>query len=933
MLPDYNVRSENTSVIVGKAGLQPDVLITATDRAPIVIEAEYDPANSVEKEASERLGLIVVDGRKKIETAIALRYPETLKFSDDLDKEIRRLRMAYAILYENGERFPRSGWLQGHSEDIADLVRLVSTPESAVVEASDHLELGIETAAERLNEISELRPRVASEISSLLGMSNVEQSRRMACAIIANAMVFHDRVATMHDGVKPLNLLCGPDVEDSQVEVLASWSHILDEINYWPIFAIARDILSRLNSLDAARIIRISRQTAGRVSATGVNIAHDLTGRIFQRLIADRKYLATFYTLPPSAILLARLSFDKLQGVDWADIESIHKLRVGDFACGTGALLAAAYQQIVARHEYEGGKGELLHKVMMEEVLFGCDVMPSAVHITGATLSGAYPNVAFERSRQYTLAYGRQTSGDVAIGSLELLQSSTARSFVNMSNPAMRTGSVGQETTAEITAEVPDESFDLVIMNPPFTSNTKHYDADVGVVRAAFAAFGAPVEDQEDMSNRLSRLAKDSSYHGHAGLGSIFAELGHRKLKVGGVLALVLSFSAINGASWKKFRKLIDQNYEDVTVVSIAGNGSEMSFSADTGMAECLVIGRKTDAGANSKMRAVSISLKSRPRDFAQSYVVSKSADEIESVRRLEDGPYGGDSINIGDESVAEALDLPISNPETGWGAGRLADASVAQCAYAISNGDMWLPRRRDRRGIPIVRLGTIGRRGVDSQLFTSPEHKGPFRKTKKSATATYPTLWNHAWRKETRIVCEPDWQLSVRKGMERQAASLWETSSRIHVNSEFTFGSQALGIAFTDDVSAGGRVWPNVQFQDERCDYAFALWGNTTLGMLLHWWVATRTQSSKATLKIAQVPLLPTLDLSVLTDDQLDYAEEIFNEFRRLEIRPAYLADVDPNRELLDRSVICDLLGYDIETFKAIRRLSAKWCAEPCVD
>ena len=36
--------------------------------------------------------------------------------------------------------------------------------------------------------------------------------------------------------------------------------------------------------------------------------AHDLTGRIFQRLIADRKYLATFYTLPASAALLARLA-------------------------------------------------------------------------------------------------------------------------------------------------------------------------------------------------------------------------------------------------------------------------------------------------------------------------------------------------------------------------------------------------------------------------------------------------------------------------------------------------------------------------------------------------------------------------------------------------------------------------------------------------
>ena len=124
--------------------------------------------------------------------------------------------------------------------------------------------------------------------------------------------------------------------------------------------------------------------------ATGVDNAHDLTGRIFQRLIADRKYLATFYTLPASAALLARLAVAKMEGVDWSDAGAIGRLRIGDFACGTGALLSAVYEQIAARHERAGGDAAALHKVMMEEALYGCDVMPSAVHITGSTLSGGY---------------------------------------------------------------------------------------------------------------------------------------------------------------------------------------------------------------------------------------------------------------------------------------------------------------------------------------------------------------------------------------------------------------------------------------------------------------------------------------------------------------------------------------------------------------
>ena len=73
-------------------------------------------------------------------------------------------------------------------------------------------------------------------------------------------------------------------------------------------------------------------------------------------------------------------------------------------------------------------------------------------------------------------------------------------------------------------------------------------------------------------------------------------------------------------------------------------------------------------------------------------------------------------------------------------------------------------------------------------------------------------------------------------------------------------------------------------------------------------------------------------LDIRALTDEQLHIAETVFEEFRDKNLMPAYLADVDPNRALLDRRVICDLLGFGEEIYKAVRRLSAKWCAEPSV-
>lgn len=107
---------------------------------------------------------------------------------------------------------------------------------------------------------------------------------------------------------------------------------------------------------------------------------------------------------------------------------------------------------------------------------------------------------------------------------------------------------------------------------------------------------------------------------------------------------------------------------------------------------------------------------------------------------------------------------------------------------------------------------------------------------------------------------------------------------------------------------------------------------GNSTLGLLLYWWHSSRQQSSKAGMTIRQAESLAVLDLRALSEEQLRTAETIFNELRDKELKPAYLADADPNRALLDHRVVCDLLGLDEDVYKGVRMLSAKWCAEPSV-
>ncbi len=935
MLPGRQVWSENTQAITGHAGLRPDIIVTAPGRSPVVVEAEYMPARTVEPEARSRLGLEVAADGRVIEAAIALRYPAAIGDAHDLRAALSSARLEYCVLTEDGadaQRFPESGWLEGGVEDLADMIRLVCVPQRAVDQAASTLEEGIEGAAKLLDEVSKLRPGITTAIARRLGMIDVPQTRRMACAIIANALVFHERIAGMHTEVDPLARVCGDGVDNPQGEVLAAWNDIL-EINYWAIFAIAKDILEQLPSGEAAAILRRLRDTAQSLSASGVDNAHDLTGRIFQRLIADRKYLATFYTLPASAALLARLAVAKMEGVDWSNPDAIGKLRIGDFACGTGALLSAVYDEIAARHERTGGDPAELHRAMMEEVLYGCDVMPSAIHITGSTLSGVEPSIGFGTSRLYTMPYGRMKDDSVMIGSLELLQSSDVLTLFNTSDPALRTGSAGEETAAQIRAEIPDEGYDLVIMNPPFTSNTSKEASHIGIFAPAFAAFGSADRDQRDMAKHLFRLKAGTCYHGHAGMASAFAALAHRKLKPGGILALVLPLTASAASSWRSFRQMLDDDYTQAMVLSIAAaDNDDLSFSSDTGMAECLVIARKRKLGESTERRTLFASLAHKPYGFGHASVLASKITSSSHARQIEDGPYGGTSLMIGDNLAGEMISAPQQISGEVLGAVRISDYSIAQTAHALSQSRLWLPAFEfpiALKTAPLDNLGTLGLYDLD---ITGQPPQGPFTKVQYGATATYPSLWNHEAKDETRMVCTPDSQLRVRPGMEAKAATVWATASRTHISREFRFNSQPLSVAITETPTIGGRAWPNVRFNQAGCDLAFAIWGNSTLGLIIYWWHSNRQVSGRGAMSIRSADSLSVLDLRTLTDDQLRTAKAIFEEFRDKELKPAYLADADPNRALLDRRVVCDLLGFDEEVYAAVRRLAAKWCAEPSV-
>ena len=205
----------------------------------------------------------------------------------------------------------------------------------------------------------------------------------------------------------------------------------------------------------------------------------------------------------------------------------------------------------------------------------------------------------------------------------------------------------------------------------------------------------------------LTSWGRDTCYHGNAGIASAFAALADHKLKPGGVFALVLPLSAATGLSWRGFREMLGTSYTDLTVLSMAtASSDELSFSADTGMAECLVIARKLGVGEMADARQLFTSVKRRPQGLAHSSLMTQKMSEADHIRQIEDGPYGGTSILIGNDLVGEMLTASHSSPSDAWGGVRISDFSLAQTAYALERSKLWLPRSPEAVALKLVEPG-----------------------------------------------------------------------------------------------------------------------------------------------------------------------------------------------------------------------------------
>ena len=959
----WNVNEQITRPFLN-ATQKPDVIVTEKGRNPVVIEVKVDgdtPNFTGKMQAEAHFGMLldpsVFSGLiyNTIENVLRVRMPARFRTmpQDKIELEMRQAEdIAYILLNKPEsesepapdpvlfitepapdtetapESFPQSGWLNGSVADIATAIRVRATPISKIDAAADVLEKRIETAAQQLEAAIQERPSIGAEIEAILFQKAGEQTSRMAMLIVTNAFVFQSVLAGKPEmeGVMSLKRMLSDNAKRLRyAQVIAGWDIIL-KVNYRPIFHVAKRIVEAIATDDALvdMILATLCDTAKELVDQRLTQVHELAGTVFQRLIVDRKYVKANYTRPESVGLLSALVLPKTE-------ENVSTLKVADFACGTGSLLNGAYQRILELHEHAGGKGSRIHTQMIEQNLVGCDVMPNASHLTASLLTSIYPDLKIGNTRIHTMPYGRQSDGSYALGALDLYDIPETLPLPMMGTAAQQIG--GEDDTAVMTQqEFRYGEFDIVVLNPPFTRPDS--DASSGTPKAVFKGSGRDKAEEQNM-RRARRQKEWRVGNGNAGLASDFVDLADKMLKENGNsrMGIILPIACLVSPHWKKVRNTWATEYHDVVVITIAdAKGESCAFSADTTIAECIVVatkGKKTD----NTGKGTFISLNHRPRSVLEALEIANSVHRLDNARRLEDEPSGGNPLKVGDDSLGHALNCPLQI-DSAWEAVRIKEMALIQSAHRLAKGEIWLPTQASPLKIRMCSVKDIAEVSAHHRDIHEKGERGAFD-VEKGCTDTdlYPGLWHLNAPAQRALVVEPDCHLIIRPNRHEKAQAILARNGRVHFNTMMGFNANSLGVLFTEKPALGINSLPNVVFDKPIYDYVWTLWGNSTLGLLLHWAHSGKQQPGRGVGSRTALLQMPTLDVRCLSDEALANAERIFHALKHQRMLPFNEADHDPVRHELDRLLLTEVLNITSEdAHNAVHRLRELLCAEPSI-
>ena len=903
-------------------GRRPDIIVRLP-AGSVILETELEPALTVEADALSRLGM-EIDGQR-VQNVFAVTVPGRLRSVSQLHL-YQRMAGATLVWQEwriDGTSGPK---LSGTAIEFGNAVQRTSPPSGDLDEAVDALDEGTRRAGSRLYS----SPGTLGRVSKIFGTEPSDEVANMAALVIINAMVFQERLASNEVAFQPVSAAMR-DGRLSRLALLQVWEHVLS-IDYYPIFSMARDVVQELSEVEATDVLGECATTAATLLGMGAVGRHDLAGRIFNRLISERKLLAAFYTSIPASTLLAglALSQDRWSHVDWNSHEELSRLCVVDPACGTGTLLMAAYRQIVQNHSATAAgdsDDQLLHQALVEKVITGADVVQAAIHLTAATLAAMSPSVKFEQMQLHTLRLGRDASKKIWLGSLDWLEAPETQSFFSTTEEqigaASGEGGIVQRPIA-----------DLVISNPPFTRR----GSDGGKEEAIARVFSLPegdTESQQAIAKRTSALLKGTAANQMAGHGSSFTVLADRMVIPGGRIALVLPVTALFGESWRKVRQMLASRYEVEFVVS-SHDPALLSMSYDTAIAEALLVARRLYDAEDPTGRGRFVNLWRAPYQETDALALVRALNAAAAIplHRSDGPPVGGSPLMVGGEQWGEIVDGPVG--EAPWSAARWRQALTSQFAAAVERGELWTEDGTRLVGnVTVAAMGDICNVGpqdrrIRGSLGVFDAYHG------WDGGAQFPAIWSLDSSVHQSMSSEPNAWLTPKP--DRDHRSVWSQAGTLQITRDVRYNAQPVMATRTGIRALGVRAWHTLSTREDdplvssQQETALALWSNSTFGLLLHANHSNSAQEGRGQGNKGMLESMTTLDARKLEAWQLDEAQAIWRDFRDRKFQPFYQCAIDPARIELDEHIVRGLLGLGEDAVASVARLRALLASEPSI-
>ena len=975
--------------VSGSSSRRVDVLVRAESLLPVAVEVEYDRAGSQpDRDAAARLGLELKRDDRVIESAIAVLAPALAEQWTDHEDAVSRLvggaELQYAVHFRSAdsgaaERWPRTGWLIGTAQSLAELAVMVSVPpgqvEMVASDVADKMRGISEDLDSRMDDDAKLRLAVA------MGRPSGSDSLNVVGVVWLNAFLFQDRIAQFHTGVSRRSD-AAPDHNPIPYLVAQAWKAIR-EIDYRSVFDPATEALHiverSVGTAMTADLLGRAARMASRVEASVLGV-FDIGGELFQRLISDRSEAASYYTRPEVAEFLAHITVnERVRLPRSARTPALGEpdrmgetFRIADFACGTGTLLRAAYRRVRALARAAGAQPEgltALHTHLMEHGFCGVDISPIAAHLTASSLSNIEPGADY---RHTNIGVAPACGPKGATGSVEYLATEELADLFGYE--ASATGAATRDG-AEVDAQglyAPDERFDIVMMNPPY-SRTRGG-------QALFDIAGATDAERTRAQKRAAKLVRDTPANLKAGLAAVFCELARRKLSPGGRIGIVLPSTAAASPAWAGIRAMFETHFDDLLLVAFPGatRGGDKTLSADTAMGEMIIAGAKrfeprTDPAAADIMTVA------LDEPFGSIAVAAESGRSVDAaLRGREDRRQG--HVTVGTAVAGRWTMLPGAGGGPWAAVGAASFGAVAVAERLTRRGEL-VPLNADEPvcEVSMTTIGEVFELGPTHHRIghvAGNESIGAFELWPIADQLVRPdlALWASDAEAQTMLTVKPthygfdvgprlsaareraveqlerklsrtssgppndaeiakaqaEAEANERARSEAALAEMRRCRSMLFYQRGIFWPSQVALAAVTDKPVMGGRAWCALLHDDPVVRFGFTIWANSTLGMVVHWSRAQRQQHGRSSAQLDGIRQMPCPDFterSIYAVAQELMAAEA--ELLRTTLMPARDAYRDPVRAAIDDAA-ARLLG--IPDSASLRDLAGNWCSEPSV-